>query len=312
MDVTSKDGGGRAAHEDVLILSVPMDEQCSAPHVDVHGAVEQAAADTGNSGGTSAGAASQGFASTALMHSQADGVAIDYLHKAGIDPAWKARVTFDQRAVLCYRSLVDVGYDLHGMRVAHRDGSDVDRVVADLQGLVRVGAVLAERAVEGNVVGQKARCAHVDADIAVVFEAQGDDAGAGFDADFPFVGQFLFMYETHKTARPVAALLNFTAVGIEDAVAEIDTGLAGGLDDEDLVAADAEISVGQPPGQGRRQGNGLAQGVDDDKIVAQAVHFGEAHERWRGEVKDERLGVDASPDGKGAARRLGGLSWPYL
>ena len=66
------------------------------------------------------------------------------------------------------------------------------------------------------------------------------------DADFGLVGEPLVAHEAHEAARAVAALLDLAAVGVEDAVAEIGAGARGGLDQQDLVAADAEMAVGDP------------------------------------------------------------------
>jgi hypothetical protein len=52
------------------------------------------------------------------------------------------------------------------------------------------------------------------------------------------------VHEAHEAARAVAALLDLAAVGVEDAVAEIGVVAAGLLDQQDLVAADAEMAVG--------------------------------------------------------------------
>jgi hypothetical protein len=90
------------------------------------------------------------------------------------------------------------------------------------------------------------------------------------------------MDEAHEAARAVAALLDLAAVGIEDAVAEIDARRRRALDDQDLVAADAEMAVGEKARLGRRRHEVLADGVEHDEIVAEAVHFGEADAHRRG------------------------------
>ena len=55
----------------------------------------------------------------------------------------------------------------------------------------------------------------------------------------------LIVHEAHEAARAVAALLDLAAVGVEDAVAEIRFGVLGGFHQQDLVAAHAEMAVGQ-------------------------------------------------------------------
>jgi len=65
--------------------------------------------------------------------------------------------------------------------------------------------------------GAKRGAAHVHRDLAIVEQARLDHAGRGFHADRGFVGEALLVYEAHEAARAVAALLDFAAVGVEDA-----------------------------------------------------------------------------------------------
>jgi hypothetical protein len=48
------------------------------------------------------------------------------LHEAGIDTLRKARMSFDQRSLACYRRRIDVVDHLDRVRVAHRHGGDCD------------------------------------------------------------------------------------------------------------------------------------------------------------------------------------------
>jgi hypothetical protein len=68
-------------------------------------------------------------------------------------------------------------------------------------------------------------------------------------------------------------LLDLAAVGVEDPVVEVGIGLAGRLNLEDLVTADAEMPVGDPSQLIGSQGQGPGQGLQDDEVIAQAMHF---------------------------------------
>jgi hypothetical protein len=81
------------------------------------------------------------------------------------------------------------------------------------------------------------------------------------------------VHVAHEAARAVSALLHFAAVGIENAVVEVRPGLARRLDLEDLVAADAEMPVGEESQLIRTQFDRPRAGVEHDEIVAQALHF---------------------------------------
>jgi hypothetical protein len=127
---------------------------------------------------------------------------------------------------------------------------------------------------EGDARRFEHRHAHVDRDLTIVLRAQRDHATLRFDPDFPLVGQTLFDHEAHETARAIAALLHLAAIGIENAVAEIDIRPLRALDHQQLVAADAEVAVSEKAHLLGRQVDLLANRVDHDEIVAQAVHLG--------------------------------------
>jgi hypothetical protein len=73
------------------------------------------------------------------------------------------------------------------------------------------------------------------------------DAGGGLDADLVLAGQAPGVRELHEAARAVAALLDLAAVGVDDAVAEVVGGVARLFHHQQLVAADAEMPVGEAP-----------------------------------------------------------------
>jgi hypothetical protein len=54
-------------------------------------------------------------------------------------------------------------------------------------------------------------------------------------------------------------------------------GWPGRFDEQDLVAADAEMAVGQAAQLRRRQRDGLANAIEDDEVVAQSMHLDEWH-----------------------------------
>ena len=83
------------------------------------------------------------------------------------------------------------------------------------------------------------------------------------------------MHKLHETAGTIAALTDFAAIGIEDAVAEIGGRGAGCLHQQQLVKADACVAVSELLYLLRRQEHGLINSVNDDKVVAEAVHLGE-------------------------------------
>ena len=116
---------------------------------------------------------------------------------------------------------------------------------------------------------------HVDLHLAVLFKRRLDDSTESFDANLPLGRQSLIANEMDEAASAVAALLDLAAVSVEDPVAEIDVGARWPLDQQDLVAADAEMTIGKAHDLGAVEVDALANAVEHHKIVAQSLHLGE-------------------------------------
>ena len=83
------------------------------------------------------------------------------------------------------------------------------------------------------------------------------------------------MHETHEAARAVAALLDFSAVGIPDTIAEIGVRALRLFHEQHLIAADAEMPVRESLRELRCDLDAPADAVDHDEVVARALHLGE-------------------------------------
>ena len=188
-------------------------------------------------------------------------------------------MALDQRPVLTDRVRIDIVDNLHRMRVAHRHHRRLQGFVGDVEEMDDHVVVCQK----GNLGRLETRLAHVDGDIAIAFETRLDDAAHRLDPDLALVGQPLLMHETDKTAGAVAALFNLAAIGIEDAITEIDTGLGRFFNEQNLVTADAKIAVSEITQLFRGEVDLLAHAIENDEIVAQAMHLGklELHERLR-------------------------------
>jgi hypothetical protein len=243
--------------------------------------VEQAEADAGHDGGAGAGAAGQRLAGAALEHTQADAVARDDFHEAGVDAA---------RESAAWRSIagrvVATGADgrrrrrAHRVRVAHRHAprprrcgspslerpqrAAVDRRGARPAGVERARAAAGEGGAPMSTVTRPSSC-----------RRSSITAVHGLDTIVSLVGQAARAHEAGEAARAVAALLDLAAVGVEDAVAEVDAGRVGRLDDEDLVGADAEAAVAEAAHLRARRARAARRArscrVEHDEIVARAA-----------------------------------------
>src|SRR5712664_2377284 len=135
----------------------------------------------------------------------------------------------EQRPLRRHRRRLDVGHDLHGVRIAHRQNRY-------LCGFPVYFNSFYQRRTEG-------RRPHLDTDFAVVFEARHDRPAERLDADLALRREAFLAHELHEAARAVAALLDLAAVGVEDAVAEVGARVARLLNNEDLVATDSQTSI---------------------------------------------------------------------
>ena len=89
-----------------------------------------------------------------------------------------------------------------------------------------------------------------------------------------FRGQTFIGYKTHKTARAVAALFYFAAVGIKNAVAEVYTFAVGGFHQQQLVETDAGVAVCPTGERGFLWIKRLVDAVNHHKVVTQSMHLG--------------------------------------
>ena len=78
----------------------------------------------------------------------------------------------------------------------------------------------------------------------------------------------------HGLFIAIAALLHLVAVGVEDAVVDDGAVAPRLLEHQRLVEADAGVPVGEGA-QRFRRGRAAGRCVEDDEVVAQAVHLGE-------------------------------------
>ncbi len=102
-----------------------------------------------------------------------------------------------------------------------------------------------------------------------------EEAAGGGDGERGLGGPVHF--PARDAAGGVAAGGGGRAIGVEEI--EMQVGIAAMADDGELVEPHAPVSVGQRRGErGRNRRRGRA-GVDDDEVVAEAVHL---HERQAG------------------------------
>ena len=135
------------------------------------------------------------------------------------------------------------------MRVAERQGGDPHPAGPE-RDLVELGRGRREHR---DLAGQEARQTHVHPHRSVLPAIQADEPREGLDDDGVVPGVPAVLEVTRHAARAVAAVSDLAAVGIEDPIAGRDAVTLCRLEQEDLIAADAEPPVGQPAHLCRRR-----------------------------------------------------------
>ena len=126
-------------------------------------------------------------------------------------------MSLDQRALRRHRRRIKIIDDLHGVRIAHRQYGNLDDLTVDVEGLANRALAADER----NLFRRKSRRPHVDDDLAIGCEPGNDDPGRSLDANFPLRRETAVADKDNEATRAVTALLDFTAVRVEDPIAKV-------------------------------------------------------------------------------------------
>ena len=100
---------------------------------------------------------------------------------------------------------------------------------------------------------------------------QNAQPGCGLDAEGLVADPAAVPGVAGGAADGIAAHFGFAAIGIKNAHGEI--GALGGKEQDQAIAADAEVPVADTAGEQVGVGDGLAAAIDEDVIVAAALHF---------------------------------------
>src|SRR5690625_2176168 len=178
------------------------------------------------------------------------------------------------------------------MGVTHGNGTDGIDCALDIQLMQR----LIHFRLKWQRCRSKARYAHVHRHLLVFPHHQCQWTAGSFHLNLMFMRQALVMYETGETARTITAVLHFTAVGIENPVAEIHVRVAWRLNDQQLIKTHTEAAVGQLANLLYEWPSTLVDQVDHHEIVAKAMHLGEVQQHQRDSPSPgPAVGSSASP-----------------
>ena len=133
---------------------------------------------------------------------------------------------------------------------------------------------------EPDISSLKTGPPHVHGNRAVIFHVRTNDAFDRFAGNRRFVGQPKFSHKNSKATRAIAAHFDFTAAAVENAVLEVNFGQSTFFNHQQLITSDAVATIAQRADLFGRQGKRFLRGVQHDKVVARALHFGKSHSYW--------------------------------
>lgn len=85
------------------------------------------------------------------------------------------------------------------------------------------------------------------------------------------------MHKAHKTARAIAALFDFSTIRIKNSITKIVLGILRLFNNQNLVSSDTKLPVSQLLPIHGVDRNLLTAGIDDNEVVARALHFGKSN-----------------------------------
>src|SRR6266576_1970362 len=218
--------------------------------------------------GASARAARPGFARAALPDAHFHFFRADDLDKLSVHSLGEERVMLEARPDLFQIEGVDIVEIDHTVRIAHGDASDFIRLTVHRQRPVFDLAV----GVDGNLSPFEDRLAHVDFD-QLADDLWPNNAGEGFDFELALLRDAMIVNIFGEAANPVAAHLHLAAVGVVDLHLEV--GDLRWMHRQQLVGADAEATVAELLSDRIQVVDVLFQAIEENKIIACAVHLGE-------------------------------------
>jgi hypothetical protein len=275
-----EDFGGCAGHEDVIVSFAPFQLKISAGEMGEQLSLSSTGEDTGDTDSARAGSTGERDAAAAFPGAHDDFIRSDDLDEVNIDSPRECGMPLKQRADLCQIDLFNTRCVSDRMGVPHRNKRrlQISPGVGDHIGM-SVFAPTQFLDIDRNLGQREDWLAHVDGHPPHLafgrFQCQRQHAAAGFDAHGVVPGQAMIERIFCDTADAVAAHLPFRSIGVEHAHPHIR--LVRGEDENQAVAADAKMAIGNRDGGSHRILDRLIKAVDVNIVVADSMHFREAH-----------------------------------
>ncbi|CCZ18934.1 unknown [Sutterella wadsworthensis CAG:135] len=126
---------------------------------------------------------------------------------------------------------------------------------------------------KGNLRWQESRHPHIDHHAPVGFRPNADAPFHGLKVHTITSRIACFKGKTADTASTIAALFHLTTRVIEDPIAKRLALMFGRFQQQHLISTDAKATVSQSANQLRRRVDGLADAIENNKVVPRPLHF---------------------------------------
>ncbi len=211
-------------------------------------------------------------ARTALVHTEDDVAAIAQLDETRVNPARETAVVGEQRPDAAKIRGIDVIHQNDGMRVARGDqrrdecrATNLDRTAPTLIGEVAVRSC-----------GTEGRFLQLQLDVATPMNQNLDAFARSLQqVRDSIVDQSRARQPSRNAAGSVATLFGLAAVAVPDGVSPMAAMAFHAMDRQELVESDAAMAIAHESDLHRVCHERPTPRVDDDEIIAKAMHLGE-------------------------------------
>ncbi|CAK0741115.1 hypothetical protein WCLP8_1190006 [uncultured Gammaproteobacteria bacterium] len=221
-----------------------------------------------NQGRTGTGTAGLGNPGTTLPHPHPQAIGGQNLDHLNIRPFRKQRVVLDLGAEPVKRDRLGILDQKHNMGITHADRNRIRQLTTsqiEMEGVGWPG--------QGNLGPVHPSRPHVHRNQPGRFSGGPQQTSPSFNHHRS--PSTLFQQASANTTGGIAASPNLTAICIENQHESVRVGRPRRRDHDQLIATDASMSIGEGANRRVAEGQRLAAGIENNEIVAKAVHLQE-------------------------------------
>lgn len=253
-------------------------------HVDWQRGIKQAGSGACQSDGAGTAAAGQRFSRAAFPDSYANCVAAEQFREFHVRAIGEGGVAFKRRSETFHGNLRQLSDEEYQMWVS---GICFERLVQQFGNFEIRKFDTGCKACRGwQMRGESLWGCESDADGAadvwerIETEYFGMDTASMHFESHAAGGELAVVQPERHAAESISAERSFAAVGVEHSHACVAVWFTGGQHKYEAIAANGAMAVAEPLGEFLRAGwNGLVEGIDEDIVIATAMHANPAERR---------------------------------